>query len=104
MFTKNLIVPQTSDLLEKLALIFLYNFYCDHISLKLKIKKLLPKINVKNIKLEFSKGNNTCNRSRYIHTSIIINILTIYLGAQWLSGRVLDSRPRVCGFEPHQGH
>ena len=23
------------------------------------------------------------------------------LGAQWLSGRPLDSRPRVCGFEPH---
>ena len=25
-------------------------------------------------------------------------------GAQWLSGRVLDSRPRGCGFEPHQRH
>ena len=25
-------------------------------------------------------------------------------GAQWLSGRVLDSRPRGCGFEPHQHH
>ena len=23
-------------------------------------------------------------------------------GAQWLSGRVLDSRPRDCGFEPHR--
>ena len=23
-------------------------------------------------------------------------------GAQWLSGRVLDSRPRGRGFEPHQ--
>ena len=26
------------------------------------------------------------------------------MGAQWLSGRVLDSRPRGCGFEPHRGH
>ena len=26
------------------------------------------------------------------------------LGAQWLSGRVLDSRPKGCGFEPHQRH
>ena len=26
------------------------------------------------------------------------------LGAQWLSGRVLDSRPRGCGFEPHPRH
>ena len=25
-------------------------------------------------------------------------------GAQWLSGRVLDSRPRGRGFEPHQRH
>ena len=25
-------------------------------------------------------------------------------GAQWLSGRVLDSRPRGCGFEPNQRH
>ena len=25
-------------------------------------------------------------------------------GAQWLSGRVLDSRPRGCGFEHHQRH
>ena len=27
-----------------------------------------------------------------------------FQGAQWLSGRVLDSRPRDRGFEPHQGH
>ena len=26
------------------------------------------------------------------------------VGAQWLSGRVLDSRPRVCRFEPHRLH
>ena len=28
----------------------------------------------------------------------------LVLGAQWLSGRVLDSRPRGRGFEPHQRH
>ena len=26
------------------------------------------------------------------------------LDAQWLSGRVLDSRPRGRGFKPHQRH
>ena len=26
------------------------------------------------------------------------------VGAQWLSGRVLDSRPRGLGFEPHRRH
>ena len=25
-------------------------------------------------------------------------------GAQWLSGRVLDSRPKGSGFEPHWRH
>ena len=29
---------------------------------------------------------------------------TAYLGAQWLSGRVLDSRPKGHRFEPHQRH
>ena len=28
--------------------------------------------------------------------------LSVFEGAQWLSGRVLDSRPRGGGFEPHQ--
>ena len=28
----------------------------------------------------------------------------VLLGAQWLSGRVLDSRPKGRGFEPHRRH
>ena len=28
----------------------------------------------------------------------------LFLGAQWLSGRVLDSRPKGRGFEPHRHH
>ena len=28
----------------------------------------------------------------------------IHEGAQWLSGRVLDSRPKGRGFEPHRRH
>ena len=27
-----------------------------------------------------------------------------FQGAQWLSGRVLDSRPKGSGFEPHRRH
>ena len=27
-----------------------------------------------------------------------------YKGAQWLSGRVFDSRPKGRGFEPHRHH
>ena len=43
---------------------------------------------------------------------ITVNDTTVYstsdknffLGAQWLSGRVLDSRPKGRGFEPHRRH
>ena len=34
----------------------------------------------------------------------IFNIVNQLMGAQWLSGRVLDSRPKGCGFEPHRRH
>ena len=31
-------------------------------------------------------------------------LLITFKGAQWLSGRVLDSRPKGRGFEPHWRH
>ena len=49
----------------------------------------------------------------YIYASainLIVNIFIVHvasmsvLGAQWLSGRVLDSRPKGSWFEPHQRH
>ena len=33
----------------------------------------------------------------------VLNYL-FHMGAQWLSGRVLDSRPKGSGFEPHRRH
>ena len=33
-----------------------------------------------------------------------LNSMRIYKGALWLSGRVLDSRPKGRGFEPHWRH
>ena len=45
-----------------------------------------------------------------VHPSIMHNLDILYtqhmtfVGAQWLSGRVLDSRPRGRGFEPHRRH
>ena len=35
---------------------------------------------------------------------IISEEATNAVGAQWLSGRVIDSRPRGRGFEPHWRH
>ena len=34
----------------------------------------------------------------------IIEFRSFIKGAQWLSGRVLDSRPRGRGFKPHRRH
>ena len=48
--TQKSVCAKTSDLLEKSALIFLYSFYCYNILLNLIIKKVSPKIIVKNIK------------------------------------------------------
>ena len=33
-----------------------------------------------------------------------VNFAKAFEGAQWLSGRVLDSRPKGRGFEPHRRH
>ena len=40
----------------------------------------------------------------YLVSNILLSILYNFIGAQWLSGRVLDSRPRGRGFEPHRCH
>ena len=38
------------------------------------------------------------------HIFLITQQKHMLLGAQWLSGRVLDSRPRGRGLEPHRHH
>ena len=56
--------------------------------------------------------NNNCidkisrwyiEQRNYLSSSLVSNQI-YYMGGQWLSGRVLDSRPKGCGFEPHQRH
>ena len=44
-----------------------------------------------------------CKSALSVYYSIYMNTL-MQLGAQWLSGRVLDSRPKDSGFEPHRRH
>ena len=44
-----------------------------------------------------------------IYLGVFIHLVTSHwlpkiVGAQWLSGWVLDSRPRDRGFESHRGH
>ena len=38
------------------------------------------------------------------HPKVLASHKIIRYGAQWLSGRVLDSRPKGRGFEPHRRH
>ena len=45
---------------------------------------------------------NEMHKSDTIRNTLLIN--SIHKGAQWLSGRVLDSRPKGRGFEPHRRH
>ena len=40
----------------------------------------------------------------YKYNKPIRSTIFDFLGAQWLSGRVLDSGPKGRGFEPHQRH
>ena len=45
------------------------------------------------------------SKSCYIGTILQRNYRKVTMvGAQWLSGRVLDSRPKGRGFEPHRRH
>ena len=45
-------------------------------------------------------------QGKYIgHDKFVFTLFTkLVLGAQWLSGRVFDSRQRGCRFEPHGHH
>ena len=50
-------------------------------------------------------GQNTNNFQHILHNQYLLYKYTNNtLGAQWLSGRVLDSRPKGRGFEPHRRH
>ena len=64
---------------------------------------------------ECSKGGeHSAILSTFIKLQFVIKIFVLsifewplytgFMGAQWLSGRVLDSRQKGCGFEPHRRH
>ena len=43
---------------------------------------------------------NYCRSNNYCANVLI----QLFMGAEWLSGRVLDLRPRGCGFKAHRRH
>ena len=56
---------------------------------------------------KFGKKTNKKTRGPSGPKSLTWVLLKAYMkaeGAQWLSGRVLDSRPKGHGFEPHRRH
>ena len=53
------------------------------------------------------KNNRPKTRTFKTDNALMVNILKLVVsqkGVQWLSGRVLDSRPRGSGFKPHRRH
>ena len=63
----------------------------------------------KNIKHHFAPEPDHESLVLMVAKAAYTRALTAYLqksreGAQWLSGRVLDSRPKGCWFEPHRCH
>ena len=52
--------------------------------------------------LEFLSLKGGCTGSSELSKCHIVGNHGV--GAQWLSGRVLDSRPKGRGFEPHRRH
>ena len=69
-----------------------------------------PSINYDHILTDFSNATLT---SLYSFQKKVVCNITVFRycnhkwtssGAQWLSGRVLDSRPKGSGFEPHRRH
>ena len=54
--------------------------------------------------IQFCGSHNPCQRSLDFFSFFSVANYRMNRGAQWLSGRVLDSRPRGCWFEPHRNH
>ena len=56
-----------------------------------------------------TKQENLYFEARFAYDSCIFlqqwqEVYKVTAGAQWLSGRVLDTRPKGCGFELHRRH
>ena len=54
--------------------------------------------------LHFVRVYTVCKGKKRSSDRRIQYFFIFFLEAQWLSGRVLDSRPRGRGFEPHRHH
>ena len=65
----------------------------------------LPKLHKRPYKSRFIANSSVCITTELsiLLTSCSLRLKTMS-GAQWLSGRVLDSRPKGRGFEPHRRH
>ena len=62
-------------------------------------------MNIDDGKGEASRDFDTYHFLMYlVGLEVFFLVLSFHQGAQWLSGRVLDLRPRSCWFEPHWRH
>ena len=56
------------------------------------------------VQRELTYITDQCPLLGLVHRLVLGHLHGNYMGAQWLSGRVLDSRPKGRGFEPHRRH
>ena len=73
----------------------------NHVTVNLFFRTILFSPKTFDLKLNFFGNKLVFKLNWYIYAN---TCTTDVAGAQWLSGRVLDSRPRGRRFEPHQRH
>ena len=56
------------------------------------------------LKIDFVLANSADSDEMQHYVAFYLGLHCLPMGAQWLSGRVLDSRPKGRGFEPHRCH
>ena len=88
--------------------LLLYSYICVQdamtlMRLKIQTRKLIKTSTVYLYmkRANYSYAGLNCFYCSHMHDRVYCNRA---MGAQWLSGRVLDSRPKGSGFEPHRRH
>ena len=111
-----LLALTTGQRVQTLCAFVIRNMEMDMNFVKIRFGDLLkqsrPSFHLDELHIEAFKANySLCvvgNIIRYLEVTLPLRIYfndkTLQLGAQWLSGRVLDSRPKGRGFVPHRRH
>ena len=85
--------------------LYAYTFYIPINDTTFELSVFWPSDTESRVKeLRFSESVSLSFKTRLTSRKVNFKHGTRDEGAQWLSGRVLDSRPKGRGFEPHRRH